>query len=113
MLNDLIEHDPGQRRAHRARLAEVLWDRGDEAQFLALALRVFSTASPDDGPYSFDLDPRAAQVIARMLQLFEQRGDSPRRCNWSRRPPSADSSAKNPPTATRCSSTTPAGSWAP
>ena len=76
VLNDLIEHDPGQRRAHRARLAEVLWDRGDEAQFLALALRVFSTASPDDGPYSFDLDPRAPrQVIARMLQLFEQRGD--------------------------------------
>lgn len=77
VLKTLIELDKGQRRAHRARLAEVLWDRGDEAQFLALALKVFSTQSEDDGPYRFDLDQRAPrQVIARMLQLFEQRGDS-------------------------------------
>ncbi|MEN9677455.1 MAG: hypothetical protein RIS76_3351 [Verrucomicrobiota bacterium] len=76
VLKDLVELDPSQRRVHRARLAEILWDRGDEAQFLALALKVFSTQSADDGPYEFDLDPRAPRlVIARMLQLFTQRGD--------------------------------------
>jgi len=77
LLKELIELDRGQRRAHRARLAEVLWDRGDEAQFLAVALKVFATQSEEDGPYRFDLDQRAPRiVIAHMLQLFEQRGDS-------------------------------------
>ena len=77
LLKTLIELDPGQRRAHRARLAEVLWDRGDEAQFLEVALKVFAAQSEEDGPYRFDLDPRAPRiVIAYMLQLFDQRGDS-------------------------------------
>lgn len=76
VLKELVELDTPQRRVHRARLAEVLWDRGDEAQFLALALKVFSTRSADDGPYDFEADPRAPRlVIARMLQLFTQRGD--------------------------------------
>ena len=76
VLKALVDEDSSQRRVHRARLAEVLWDRGDEAQFLALALKVFSTQSADEGPYEFDLDPRAPRlVIARMLQLFVQRGD--------------------------------------
>jgi hypothetical protein len=76
VLKDLIEVDPQNRRVHRARLAEVYWDRGDEAQFLALALKAFATDSPDNGPFDFQADPRAPRMaIARMLLLFEQRGD--------------------------------------
>lgn len=76
VLRELIEADSGNRRAHRARLAEVLWDRGEEAEFLSQAIRTFSTQPPDDGPYNFDLDPTAPRtVIAYMLRLFEQRGD--------------------------------------
>jgi len=75
-LRGLIELDPANRRVHRARLAEVLWDRRDDPQFLATALKAFSMESPDNGPYDFSLDPRAPRlVIARMLLAFEQRGD--------------------------------------
>ncbi|MBN9690069.1 MAG: fused MFS/spermidine synthase [Verrucomicrobia bacterium] len=75
-LRRLIELDTQNRRVHRARLAEVLWDRGDEPQFFAMALKAFATDSTDNGPYDFSLDQRAPRlVIARMLLTLEQRED--------------------------------------
>lgn len=75
-LRRLIELDVPQRRVHRARLAEILWDRKDDSQFMAVALKAFGMDSPDNGPYDFSADVRAPRlVIARMLLLMEQRGD--------------------------------------
>ncbi len=75
-LQMLIELDPANRRVHRARLAEVQWDRGDDTLFLATALKAFSMDSPDNGPYDFTMDARAPRlVILRMLRLFELRQD--------------------------------------
>lgn len=76
VLQTLIELDPPARRVHRARLAEVLWDRGDDVQFMATALKAFSMDSPDNGPYDFSFDYRAPRLaIARMLMTLEQRND--------------------------------------
>ena len=78
LLQALIEADAPQRRTHRARLAEVLWDRGEQEAFLAMARKVFTESPEDPGPSGFELDPRAPrQVIVRMLLLFEMRGDLP------------------------------------
>jgi hypothetical protein len=75
-LRALVEADPANRRVHRARLAELLWDRGEDAEFLALALKVFAANPNENGPYDYSMDPRAPrQVIARMLLLYEKRGD--------------------------------------
>ncbi|MCW5559425.1 MAG: fused MFS/spermidine synthase, partial [Verrucomicrobiae bacterium] len=78
VLNDLIQADTSQRRTHRARLAEVLWDRGDDDDaFLAQARTVFAGSS-EEGSREFELDGRAPrQVILRMLLLFEKRGELP------------------------------------
>lgn len=76
LLKLLIELDVNYRRVHRARLAEVQWDRGDDTLFLATALKTFAMDSPDNGPYDFSMDQRAPRlVIARMLRLFEARQD--------------------------------------
>ncbi|HRI12412.1 MAG TPA: fused MFS/spermidine synthase [Verrucomicrobiota bacterium] len=75
-LRALADADPQNRRVHRARLAEVLWDRGDDLEFLALALKAFAANTPENGPYDFSMDPRAPRlVLARMLLLYEKRGD--------------------------------------
>ncbi|MBL9173822.1 MAG: fused MFS/spermidine synthase [Verrucomicrobiales bacterium] len=76
VLRELIEADPQNRRVHQSRLAEVLWDRGEEAEFLSQATRAFSNQPPDNGPYDFDLDPSAPrEVITRMLLFYDRRGD--------------------------------------
>lgn len=78
VLNALIETDTAQRRTHRARLAEVLWDRGEEDAFLAMARKTFAGSKDDESSREFELDVRAPrQVIARMLLLFEKRGELP------------------------------------
>lgn len=75
-LRRLIDDDLAQRRVHRARLAEVLWDRGDDVQFLAMALKAFANDSGENGPYDFSSDPRAPRlVIARMLLVLAQKED--------------------------------------
>ena len=76
VLRELIPGDPELRRLHRAHLAEVLWDRGDDAEFQPLASLVFAPVSDADGPINFVSDPRApAMIILRSLLLDEQRGD--------------------------------------
>ena len=75
-LRRLITDDPALRRVHRARLAEVLWDRGDDIQFMATGLKAFGQESDDNGPYDFSADPRAPRlVIARMLLVLAQKED--------------------------------------
>jgi hypothetical protein len=75
-LRRLIDDDLALRRVHRARLAEVLWDRGDDVQFLAMALKAFANESDGNGPYDFSADPRAPRlVIARMLLVLAQKED--------------------------------------
>ncbi|MFM7214720.1 MAG: fused MFS/spermidine synthase [Verrucomicrobiota bacterium] len=75
-LRRLIDDDLALRRVHRARLAEVLWDRGDDVQFMATALKAFANDSGENGPYDFSADPRAPRlVIARMLLVLAQKED--------------------------------------
>ncbi|MBN8246108.1 MAG: fused MFS/spermidine synthase [Verrucomicrobia bacterium] len=76
LLRSLIEHDPDRRRLHRANLAEVVWDRGDDARFQELSARVFAPVTPEDGPIDFVADPVApSAVILRMLLTQERRGE--------------------------------------
>lgn len=75
-LRLLIDNDLALRRVHRARLAEVLWDRGDDVEFMATALKAFANDSGENGPYDFSADPRAPRlVIARMLLVLAEKGD--------------------------------------
>ncbi len=75
-LRRLIDDDIAMRRVHRARLAELLWDRGDDVQFIAMALKAFANDSGENGPYDFSADPRAPRlVIARMLLVLAQKED--------------------------------------
>jgi len=76
VLKLLIEHDPDRRRQYRANLAEVVWDRGDDAQFLELVARVFAPESAEDGPIDFAADPVApSTVVLRMLLTQEWHGE--------------------------------------
>lgn len=76
LLTWLIEADPEHRRLHRAHLAEVLWDRGDDDRFRSLAQEVFAPESEENGPIQFRTDPRApAMTLLRILLLDERRGD--------------------------------------
>jgi spermidine synthase len=67
VLEQLITADPANQRVHRLRLAEVLWDRGDEAK----AREIFGEASnPDEskfGPVNFQMDTTVFRAVAGRL----------------------------------------------
>ena len=76
LLSELIAVDPEERRLHHAHLAEVLWDRGEDARFQELAALVFAPPSEETGPVNFQSDSRApAAVVLRMMLDAERRGD--------------------------------------
>lgn len=73
-LNRLIETDPSQARISRLRLAEIAWDKGDEARCLELGEAAFD---PDmsKGPVDFSKDAEApSAVLYRMAESLWRRG---------------------------------------
>lgn len=68
VLNRLIETDPPNQRVYRLQLAELAWDRRDDAACLQLARDGFDAQTNRFGPIKFDVDPQApARVLAHLI----------------------------------------------
>jgi hypothetical protein len=75
VLNRLIETDPPNQRVYRLQLAELAWDRRDDAVCLQLAKDGFDTRTNRFGPIKFDVDPQApARVLAHLLDTALREG---------------------------------------
>jgi hypothetical protein len=66
-LQRLVEVDPANRRVHLLRLAEIAWDRGDDAGCLKLGQSAFDPDTNTAGPINFDLDKTAAPRVLRLM----------------------------------------------
>lgn len=75
-LGALANLDPQRQRVHRMRLAEVSWDRGNDAR----ARKLFEEAlDPDEarfGPFDLSLDPACPEgMMARLIDADLRSGD--------------------------------------
>ena len=73
-LQRLIETDPASRRISRLRLAEIAWDKGEDARCLELGTAGFDP-SAEAGPIDFSRDLEAPPaVLYRMAESFWRSG---------------------------------------
>ena len=63
VLERLIETDPGQQRVYKLNLAELAWDRGDDARCLELAQAALDPDVTKGGPIDFSRDPVAPRAV--------------------------------------------------
>lgn len=76
-LERLIETDKENQRVHKLRLAELAWDRGDDAACLRLGQSAFDPNPATGGPIKFALDTGAApRVLGRMVESFWRSGQA-------------------------------------
>jgi len=84
-LERLIETDPPNQRIYRLQLAELAWDRRDDAACLQLARDGFDPQTNGFGPIKFDLDPQApARVLARLIDTAWNDGRYQQAWDWCR-----------------------------
>jgi hypothetical protein len=75
-LNRLIETQPAHQRIYKLHLAELAWDRGDDAACLRLGQEAFDPDPAKGGPVSFAADPGAPRLIlARMAESLWRAGE--------------------------------------
>jgi hypothetical protein len=75
VMEKLIETDPANQRVYKLYLAEIAWDRGDDATCLRLGQSAFDPDPAKGGPVSFKLAPRAPHfVLIRMIETFWRAG---------------------------------------
>jgi hypothetical protein len=78
ILERLIETDPAYQRLYRLHLAELAWDRGDDARCLELGESAFDPDIARAGPIDFSRDPQAPlAVLYRMIESFWRTGRVP------------------------------------
>ncbi|HKS38398.1 MAG TPA: hypothetical protein VJW76_14490, partial [Verrucomicrobiae bacterium] len=69
VLERLLATDLPNQRVYRLQLAELAWDRRDDAACFQLARDGFDPQTNGFGPIKFDLDPQApARVLARLIE---------------------------------------------
>jgi spermidine synthase len=74
-LKRLIEADKKNQRIHKLRLAELAWDRGDDAACLQLGQSAFDPDTTAGGTINFELDPKApARVLTLMVESLWRAG---------------------------------------
>jgi len=74
-LKLLIEADKKNQRVHKLRLAELAWDRGDDAACLQLGQSAFDPDTTAGGEINFELDPKApARVLTLMVESLWRAG---------------------------------------
>jgi hypothetical protein len=75
VLQRLVDTDPSHRRVYRCYLAELAWDRGDDAQCLTLGQSALDPDLAQGGPIDFTLDPAAPRaVLYRMAESYWRTG---------------------------------------
>lgn len=85
VLERLEEVDSRYRSSHRLRLAEIAWDRGDDARFFKLATEVFIPESVNAKPSRLDLDYVAAgQVLFLAIETLARNGQQKDAELWCR-----------------------------
>ena len=75
VLEKLVTADAPNRRVHQLRLAELAWDRGDDATLFQLGRVALDPSTAATNPVQFTLDSKApARVLTRMIEsLWRQR----------------------------------------
>ncbi len=77
VLTRLIEVDPTFQRVYRMHLAEMAWDRGDEARFFELAGQAFDPQF-ELGPPNYEFDVLAPyRTLALMIETHWRQGNIP------------------------------------
>lgn len=75
-LGALVQLDPARQRVHRMRLAEVSWDRGNDARAKALFEEALHPDESRFGPLDFSEDPGCpAGMMARLIDADLRAGD--------------------------------------
>jgi spermidine synthase len=62
MLRRLLPMDPSNQRVYKCHLAEIAWDRGDDANCAELANTAMDP-SVARGPANFSIDPKAPEIV--------------------------------------------------
>ncbi len=71
----LIETNPDNKRVYNCHLAEIAWDRGDDARFGELSKSALGPNSPARGPFTFSADPTAPRVVlCHMIEALCREG---------------------------------------
>jgi hypothetical protein len=84
VLDRLVEVDARHRRSHQLRRAEILWDLGRDADFLALAQAAFAPGAAGEEP-TFELDFHApGQVLWRVMETHLRAGRLAEAAGWAR-----------------------------
>ena len=77
ILTLLIERDPPFQRVYRMHLAEMAWDRGDDARFLELANLAFAPEF-ELGPPNYEFDSLAPyRTLGLMIETHWRQGNIP------------------------------------
>jgi hypothetical protein len=99
-LRRLLETDKPHQRVHMLRLAELAWDRGDDAACLSWGARALDPDPGTSGPINFDQDPTApALTLGRMVESLWRAGkcqDAWDLCRQARQNGFAGKQAKHP-----------------
>ena len=75
-LGALVHLDPERQRLHRMRLAEVSWDRGNDARARALFEEALNPDEGRFGPFDFSLDPSCPEgMMTRLIDADLRAGD--------------------------------------
>jgi len=74
-LERLIATDPKNQRTYRLFLAELAFDRGDDANCTLFTRAALDPDTKQGGPLNFELDPKAPrQALARLMEVFFRLG---------------------------------------
>lgn len=85
VLRRLAEVDGVYRASHQLRLAEVAWDKGEDAEFFRLATEVFIPQAGAGRPSRMDLDHLAAgQVLFLVIETLWRNGQQKDAELWCR-----------------------------
>ena len=73
VLRRLLEMNPRDQRVYRLHLAELAWDRGDDAECLRLGAAALDPDVATAGPLNFTRDPKAPGIVlGHMLDVFSR-----------------------------------------
>jgi len=99
-LQRLVETDKPNQRVHMLRLAELAWDRGDDAACLSWGARALDPDTGKSGPLGFDHDPKApARILGLMVESLWRAGKAQAAwdlCQQARKNSFVGKQAKNP-----------------
>jgi pentatricopeptide repeat protein len=74
-LERLIATDPNNQRTYRLFLAELAFDRGDDANCIPFIKAAFDPDTKQAGPLDFELEPKGPrQALARLIEVYFRLG---------------------------------------